>query len=173
MITIQPETEAHIAGIQHVHEQAFGTPNEAQMVARLRQETLFNPDLSLVALDGEDVVGHVLFFPVMVEQADGASVDAIGLAPVGVLPSYQKQGIGKQLIRTGLDTCQECNYSRVVVLGDSNYYHQFGFRTAQDFGLRDTFDAPPEAFMALELIDGAWDGIRGTVHYHPIFEELD
>jgi putative acetyltransferase len=86
---------------------------------------------------------------------------AVALAPVAVLPRYQRQGIGRRLIRHGLDTLRGPGERVVIVVGHPEYYPRFGFSSALACSLESPF--APEAFMALELSPGALKGIRGRV----------
>jgi len=149
-----------------VHEAAFGRPDEARLVARLRQEA--RPLVSLVAEAGARVIGHVTFSPVTLEDG-GASPLAGGLGPVGVLPEAQGEGAGSALIRAGLAACRALGWRLLFVLGDPAYYARFGFVLAAPHGLHyasHDFDA---AFQVQALVPGALAGARGWVRYHAAF----
>ena len=90
-------------------------------------------------------------------------IPAVALAPLSVLPELQRQGIGGQLIRFGLDALGVAGERIVLVLGHSEYSPRFGFSAQQAGRLESPF--PPAAFMALELAPGALAGIRGRVRY--------
>jgi putative acetyltransferase len=122
--------------------------------------------LSLVAeIDGR-VVGHILFSRMWIDTADGV-VDAVALAPIAVLPECQRQGIGGQMIRTGLDLLRRRGERIVIVLGRPDYYSRFGFSVDKARDLDSPF--PPHSYMAMELQPGAVDGIRGKVRYPVAF----
>jgi len=93
----------------------------------------------------------------------------LGLAPIAVLPEYQRQWIGTLLIQDGLKACVEFGSQGVVVLGDPQYYMRFGFIPATQKGLKCQYDVPEEAFMILELVGGALTGCSGTIQYRPEF----
>ena len=169
MITIRNEKPADAAAIRRVNEQAFGQPDEAALVDALRRRGAFA--LSLVAVEGDWVVGHILFSPVTVESGQG-DFDALSLAPMAVLPARQRQGIGSQLVRAGLEGCRQAGHEIVVVLGHPDYYPRFGFSPASQRGIACEFDAPDEAFMLVELRENALDGRRGVVRYPPEFHTL-
>jgi putative acetyltransferase len=116
-------------------------------------------------------VGHVLFSPVVLEPAQ-PHFKAVGLAPVGVLPEYQKQGIGSRLIREGLEACRDAGYGAVVVLGDPAYYSRFGFSRARDHGLSNEYHTD-EHFMVTALREGTLNGVSSTVKYQPEFQEVN
>src|SRR5580700_6464579 len=97
----------------------------------------------------------------------GASIAAVALAPMAVLPAHQRKGIGQTLIRSGLDSLRDRDERIVIVLGHPDYYPRFGFSAEKARSLESPF--PPEAFMAMELISGALDGIRGKVRYPAAF----
>ena len=113
MTIVRPERPDDLARIREVNERAFGQPVEADLVDRLRQACA--DAVSLVAEDG-GVVGHILFTPVVVEGAR-QSVTGMGLGPMAVVPDRQRQGIGVQLVRHGLDIVRERGYPFVVVVG--------------------------------------------------------
>ena len=171
-LVIRPETESDYQAIEEVNELAFGQPAEGKLVKNLRKNPRFITRLSLVAEIEEKVVGHILFFPVKIESVSGDQKAIISLAPMAVLPEFQKQGIGRELIKQGLESCYELGYDSVIVLGYPEYYPRFGFKQAQIWNIKDPFNAPAEAYMALELKKGALDNISGVVEYPDEFFEL-
>ena len=144
---------------------AFATRLEADLVDIVRQTT--DPIISLVADDGEKIIGHILFSPVTLSGQPDATI--MGLAPMAVLPSEQRRGIGSALVREGLTHCKKVGAGAVVVVGHPNYYPRFGFRPAGTFNLKSEYDVPDDVFMALELTPGYLQGKAGTIHYHSAF----
>ncbi len=136
----------------------------------LRGTPGFIPELSLVAESDGRVVGHILFSIVHI-QSDAVRTPVLALAPMAVRPDCQNQGIGSLLVREGLERCKALGHEAVILVGHANYYPRFGFTPAGEKGLRLPFDAPDEAFMALELVPGALNGVTGTVEYPPEFNE--
>ena len=169
MITIRPEAADDYAAIREVNLLAFGQENEPRLVENLHRLPEFIPELSLVAVEAGQVVGHILFSPVVIETKDGA-VPALTLAPLAVRPEFQNQGIGSELVRDGLERCRSLGHRIVVVVGHPTYYPRFGFSPARARGLEAPFPVPDEAFLVLELAPGALDGIAGVVRYPPAFE---
>jgi putative acetyltransferase len=166
-VDIRPEQPADYAAIHALLTRAFDGDAEAMLVELLRSRS--KAPIALVAvLDGR-VVGHVMFSPVTVANAP-AAFRGIGLAPLAVLPEYQNAGIGSALIRAGLDACRRGGYDTVFVLGHVNYYPRFGFRRAKGHGLDNEYDAP-DAFMVMELKEGALAGVSGLVRYAGEFGE--
>jgi len=162
MIIVRAETTEDQAAIHRINTLAFGRRNEADLVDALREKA--SPYLSLVAVIDRQVVGHIFFSPVTIES-ETSSFTAMGLAPMAVLPEWQNQGIGSQLVRAGLKECQRLSEAIVVVLGHPNYYPRFGFAPASLKGLRSEYDVPDEVFMVLELNEDALRGRRGLVKY--------
>jgi putative acetyltransferase len=165
--SVRPERPDDRAAVYRINESAFGRADEARLVERLR--TRARPLLSLVAESGGAMAGHILFTPVTLEGFTGL---LLGLAPMAVAPDRQRRGIGSALVRAGLERCRDLEVGAVVVLGHPDYYPKFGFVPAARFALRCEYDAPAEAFTALELRPGALAGASGTVRYHPAFAEL-
>jgi len=161
---IRDELAGDRVQIRIVNEAAFGRADEADLIDNLRAEGAIL--LSLVAeLDGQ-IVGHILFSRMSIET-EGGSVAAVSLAPMAVLPGHQRQHIGTQLVRHGLDRLRDRGERIVIVLGHEHYYPRFGFSCEMARDLKSPF--PPEAFMAMELVEGALDGVRGSVRYAAAF----
>lgn len=163
-VVIREETPADHAAVRVVNRLAFGENDEANLVDALRAGGYTR--LSLVAEQDGAVVGHLLFSRLPIETASG-TVEALSLSPVAVLPGRQRQGIGSQLIRSGLAMCRERGHRIVVVLGHAEYYSRFGFSADLAERLRSPFPGPH--FMALELVPGTLDGVEGEVRYPPPF----
>jgi putative acetyltransferase len=96
----------------------------------------------------------------------------MGLAPMAVLPEYQKQGVGSSLVRDGLVEVHRTGFNIVVVLGHPDYYPRFGFFPASQMQLRSEYPVPNEVFMVIELEPGALKGKHGLVKYHPEFARV-
>ena len=165
MIIIRAETADDIPAVRRVNELAFGQPDEADIVDALRANA--RPHISLVAVSEGQVVGHIFLSPVTLEAEDSGSA-ILGLAPMAVLPEFQKQGVGSHLVREGLKECQRIGCDVVVVLGHPEYYPRFGFVPASQKGLRCEYPVPDEVFMVAELKPNALSG-RGLVRYRPEF----
>ena len=91
---------------------------------------------------------------------------------MAVIPKYQKKGIGGKLIAAGLKKAKEFRFRSIVVLGHPNYYQKFGFTKASDWNIKVPFDAPDEAFMALEIDKGELHNKAGIIEYPPEFMDL-
>jgi putative acetyltransferase len=168
-VLIRAETAEDRALVRRVNELAFGRSNEADLVDALREKA--RPYISLVAIVDDEVVGHIFFSSVLIESGDH-SFAALGLAPMAVLPAYQRRGIGSQLVREGLKESHRLGYDIVVVLGRPNYYPRFGFVPASLKGLRSEYDVADEAFMVAEMKPDALAGCSGLVRYHPEFSKV-
>jgi putative acetyltransferase len=167
-LIIRPEIPSDLDAIQQVNRMAFGQEDEARLVDALREGGYIR--LSLVAQDEERVVGHILFsdLPII---TDTGTVPALALAPMAVLPAFQRQGIGSELVRRGLDRCREQGHRIVVVLGHPHFYRRFGFTSELAQPLSSPFQG--EAWMAMELVLAALHGVAGRVKYSPPFGLAD
>ena len=171
-MNIRPETPADIPAIYTVNKRAFREREaEPRLVDALRESDAFVPGLSLVAeVDGK-VVGHILFSRINITTENG-NVPAIALAPMAVLPEYQGQGIGSELVRRGLEACREQGHSFVIVLGHPTFYPRFGFSAEAAKALECPWGDCGTAWMALDFTPGALAGVRGKVVYPPVFDSV-
>jgi putative acetyltransferase len=169
MIQIREEKPEDIAAIRRVNEKAFGQPEEAAIVDRLRENC--SGLLSLVAIDGEEIVGHILFSPARID-GEANAWQGMALAPLAVLPEWQRKGIGSQLIKKGISILKKGGCPFVIVLGHPEYYPRFGFEPASRRRVRCQWEGvPDEAFMILILDEAAMKGVGGVGMYRSEFEE--
>ena len=165
---IRQETPADYEAVYQLVREAFASAElsdgrEQDLVAALRNSPAFIPELSLVAVEGRSIIGHILFTEVRV-----GTETALALAPLSVLPSRQRRGIGLALMEAGHDAARRLGYGYSTVLGHPGYYPKAGYVPAGVYGIRPPFDVPGEAFMALRLDSGA-PRLDGTVLYDRAF----
>jgi len=165
---IRVEKVNDFAAVYAVNVSAFETPAEAKLIYSLREHA--EPIISLVAEENENVVGHIMFSPVSLTGYP--NVKMMGLGPMAVSPQHQRKGIGSELVRTGLEHCQQHGFAAVVVLGHPDYYPRFGFLSASGFGIDSEYEVSDEVFMAIELQEKVLRGKAGRVKYHPAFGNL-
>ena len=168
-IIIRQECPNDYPKIRQCNSEAFGTEAEANLIDRLRNSGI--PLISLVAEINDNVVGHILFSPVVLEN-DNSKVSIAGLGPMAVLPEYQRKGIGAMLIEKGFEHCKKIGYDAVVVLGHPDYYPRFRFTPSMRYGIKSDYDVPEEVFMIKELREGALINCHGTIKYHELFKSL-
>ena len=167
-VTIRPETPQDKEAIRQVHYDAFDREAEAKLVEDLRDGG--HARLSLVAEANKQVIGHAMFSAVQI-MTDAGPMQALALGPVAVLSELQRKGIGSALIKDGLYLCAQRHHRVVLLLGDPNFYGRFGFSADLTRSLKCRFAG--EDFMALELVQGALNGVEGLVMYPPPFSGSD
>jgi len=163
---IRPEQPGDEGAIHRLVARAFPSDAEARLIDNLRASRRLV--LSLVAVDGDAIIGHVSFSPV---SLNGREI-GWGMAPVSTLPERQLQGIGSKLIEAGLDRVGRGGVGCAVVLGSPAFYSRFGFRPASQWNLRDEFHGG-DAFQALEFIPGTIPPEGGVITYSPEFDAFE
>lgn len=142
----------------------FSDQKEQFLVDRLRRSTAFVPELSIVAEQKDKIIGHILFTKIMIRN-DERSFGSLALAPVSVLPEFQKMGVGGQLIIHGHEIARKLGFKSVVLLGHESYYPRFGYERTSKYNVSLPFDVPDENCMIKELAEGGLEGVSGTVEY--------
>jgi putative acetyltransferase len=163
-VNIRQEQPQDRAAIWRVNHDAFDRDDEADLVDALRDGGWSR--LSMVAEVESAIVGHVLFSQLIVRTERG-DVPGLALAPMAVLPQFQRQGIGSRLVRHALELCRQDGHRFVIVLGHPEFYPRFGFSSALAKPLRSPFTG--DVWMAMELEPGALAGVAGDVIYAPPF----
>ena len=152
---IRSELPEDIPPIFEVNLQAFGQDGEARLVNALRNDGDYLRELSLVAVSGDRVIGHILFPPITI-VSDAGETAALALAPLAVHQDFQCRGIGAALINEGLRECRRRGHRIVVVVGHPGYYPRFGFTPPGSGGSVRRFPARTKP---------SWYGVLSPVHW--------
>ena len=158
MIIIRPEKPEDFKAIYELNKLTFEGEFESQLIDKIRQSKDFIPELSLVALKDNKIVGHILFSRVKIKSKDTEKT-VLTLAPMAVLPEFQNKGIGSLLVKKGLEISKSLDYYIIVVVGHLDYYPRFGFSKGSEHGLQNAYGVD-EPFMVMELREGALLGHR-------------
>lgn len=168
MLEIRQENENDYEQVYNVIKIAFekaehSDGNEQDLVIALRKSNSFIPELSLVAVNENKIIGYILFTKVKI----GDNIE-LALAPLAVLPEYQRKGVGTSLIKEGHRIAKQLKYNYSIVLGSNQYYSKFGYVPASKYDIKAPFDVEDECFMAIKLNENA-ETIGGVVEYDKAF----
>src|SRR5262245_55904708 len=166
VVEIRDEQSGDVDAVREVNRQAFDQEQEGRIVDALR--TRGAAILSLVAIADDVVVGHIMFSPLTVGSVLGAA-----LGPMAVLPAYQRQGIGGQLVTRGVERLRDAGCPFIVVIGHPEFYPRFGFRPAGAQGLTCEWDVPAEAFMLNILNPQIGGSVHGLARYREEFSTIE
>ncbi len=168
---IRQESAGDEQSIGEVHAEAFfvtdspeAVPPEVGLVEGLRASTAWIPALSLVALENEQVVGHV-----MCTRAHVDEVPVLGLGPIGIRTVRQNHGIGTALMRAVISAADEHGEPLIGLLGSSTYYSRFGFVPSSQMGIGSPDPSWCDHFQTLRLVAYRED-ITGRFEYAKPFE---
>lgn len=168
-ITIRPEGPGDDTAISDVIVRAYADVpysdrTEQVMVDRLRSSAAFVPELSLVAQANSGIVGHVVLTRIAIRNR-GESVPSLALAPLSLVPRYQRRGVGASLVIAAHDRATELGFLSIIVVGIPGYYCRFGYEPLQRYGITIPFDVPDDQGMVKLLSPSAATAIRGMVQY--------
>ena len=162
-ITVRLETEIDHHLVEEVTRNAFaypdriergqiGCPYEHWMVHELRKRDGVL-ELSFVAEAEGEIVGHIICSKAGVRTAE-ETIPVLNLGPISVLPQYQRKGVGKALITHMIDQAKHLGFGAILFFGRPEYYPQFGFKEASEFGVTDSEGYNYPSFMGMELVPG-------------------
>ncbi|MDA3918309.1 MAG: N-acetyltransferase [Deltaproteobacteria bacterium] len=173
---IRESTEQERKEILNIHKQAFGEdkgPVIAKLVDDLLNDETAMPILSLVAVENNKLIGHILYTKAVVTQTE-ILIAAQILAPLAILPGEQKKGIGEKLINEGLRLLKASETELVFVLGHPTYYPRCGFIPAGEQGFEAPYPIPPEhaeAWMIQELNGDVLENNSGKIQCSKVLNE--
>ncbi len=167
---IRQEMKSDYPLVYELVKKAFSTAehcdgNEHELVSALRKSVAFLPELSLIAQVSGEIAGYILYTKVSVGERT-----ALALAPLAVLPQYQRQGVGLALMEEGHRIAKDLNFDYSIVLGNPQYYRKAGYLPASSYGIYAPFAVPDENFMALKLNPAADEFDGAVVVYDPAFQ---
>lgn len=159
--------------LKEVVRQAFmhmehSDQTEHELVGKLRVSECFIPELSLVALSEGAIVGHILLTELKLHP-NPRNLKLLALAPVSVLPEYQKKGIGSALILKAHELAKAMFYSSIILIGHPEYYTRFGYVNINPEWIKLPFDVPTEYTFIHLLDDNPLESIKGEVRYDKAF----
>ena len=157
------DAKNYLPGILDVHRQAFGGQKGeviSKLVGSLLEDETAKPVYSLAAIEQDTVIGHVLFTRVTI-VGGGKNFSGQILAPLAVLPDWQKRSVGTQLVKTGIEILKKDGVGIIFVLGHPGYYPRCGFTPVGKHG----FEAPytiPDEYSDAWMVQALRPGIIGT-----------
>jgi putative acetyltransferase len=175
-LQIRESIESDSLEIENIHAKAFGKkegPIIAKLVHDLFSDETAEPLLSLVAVENKNLIGHILYTKIKIAQTK-ESVSARILAPLAILPDFQKKDVGGQLIKESLYQLKNKGVELVFVLGHPNYYPRSGFIPAGVLGFEAPYPIPDEhagAWMVQELCPGVIGRVKGEVQCSDVLNQ--
>ena len=162
---IREASDTELNDVLRVEKDAFGYDKEANLVKDLLSDSSAKPYFSFLAFNNDRAVGHILFTSAQLEGTQH-DVSISLLAPLAVIPEFQKQGVGGKLIEHGLQHLTTFDVDLVFVLGHPKYYPQYGFKPAGLQGFDAPYPIPEEhadAWMVQELRSGVIGSVSGKI----------
>lgn len=174
-ISIRLEEENDYKAVEYMTREAFWDVykpgcDEHLIVHKIRKVPAFLKELSFVACDEDKIVGNIIYSKAKVINNENKEFEVLCMGPIGVLPSYQRQGIGSLLMNYSIEKAKQLGNKAILIYGNPNYYHRFGFINAKEYGIQTPSGENFEEFMALELYDGGLNGISGKCYEDAVFE---
>jgi predicted N-acetyltransferase YhbS len=175
-VTYHQETSKDYYESEHMTQRAFWNKyfpgcDEHYLVHKLREHKDYIPELTLVAVHNEKIVGLVMYAHSKIIN-EKEEYPCITFGPLAVDPLYQNQGIGRELLKRSFDIARSMGFSRVVILGEPNYYPKLGFNTCDKIGVTTSDGENFPAFMYYELVPGAFSGVKGKFIYSECYHSL-
>jgi predicted N-acetyltransferase YhbS len=160
-LTIIPEPPGIDAELEPLLDACFGADRRQTKTSYvLRQGVARTPELSFAVFDGPKLLGSIRFWPVAI---GARKTPAILLGPLAVEPARRGEGIGRALVKHGMDVARKSDHRICVLVGDRPYYEPFGFKSAPAAELELPGPVDPARFLVAELAPGALKGVSGMV----------
>ena len=148
------------AAIEEMNEAAFGPDRHHKTVYRLREGAKPIRELCFVAIDQKGrMVASIRNWPIVINER----WPAVLLGPLAIAPELRGLGFGKALMWHSLAQSRMLGHSRIILVGDPEYYHQFGFRRDLALNIQLPGWVEDRRFLALELVAGAMIGVHGMI----------
>lgn len=174
-IKLRPEAAADYRETESIIRDAFFNhfvPGccEHYLMHIMRGHPDFLPEFDFVALDGDRIIGNVVYAKAVINGDDGKEYKVLSLGPLAVLPEYQRRGIGSRLIAHTKNLAREAGYRAILLYGDPDYYFRQGFSPAEKSGIRTADDMYADALLVCELYENALSGVKGRYVESTVYE---
>lgn len=172
---IRVEQQSDWQAVENLTREAFWNVHEPGcsehlLMRRMRNSPAFIKELSMVAVDHGEILGHIAYTRAAVIPIDGIQYEVICFGPVSVLPACQDRGIGSALIKHTKDLARNMGFKAILIYGDPLYYERFGFVKAELFDICAPDGMYADALQACELYAGALIGITGAFKEDEVFD---
>lgn len=165
-IIVRGEGNSDAEAVKAVVEEAFADERLRKFIWNLRKSAYFKPELSCVADRARDILGYVLYFPVIV-QGQGQAYKAVHMSPIAVRAVPERQGVGERLVRHGIQRAHSLGYEIVLVMGPAPYFSYFGFQRASALGFEAQLPVADENFLVHLMRPELAGAAKGRVLYPP------
>ncbi|WP_373000672.1 GNAT family N-acetyltransferase [Lutispora sp.] len=152
-LIIRQVRDSDIGEIKNIVRAAFDRPgkdqyfNEWEFVDKVRNDSGFIPELCLVAISDNEIIGYILLSRALIGKNEG-----LALGPLAVRPDCQRKGIGKRLIEHGIEKAKEYNFDWIALTG-GDYYKQFGFESALVYGIKLGYNHPENPYLKIKFLN--------------------
>ncbi|NVO18633.1 MAG: N-acetyltransferase [Bacteroidetes bacterium] len=144
--------------------------DEHLVLHQLRESGCYVSDLDLVGILEGEIIGHIISSMARVIDQQNKEHEVLCVGPISVSPPYQNKGIGTQLMNYSITEATKLGFKGMILFGNPEYYHRFGFRNAKEFEITTKDSLNFEPFMALELGDKGLMNVTGRFFEDEAFE---
>lgn len=174
-ISIRQETKDDYRIVENLIREAFWNVykpgcDEHLIVHKIRKTNAFIKELDYVACDGYKIVGNIVYSKAKIIDENNKIFEILCMGPLGVLPSYQRKGIGTLLMKHSIESARALGFNGIVIFGNPKFYNRFGFENAKKYNIKTSWGANFDAFMALELYPKSLSDMSGNFFEDPAFE---
>lgn len=173
-MVIRPETANEYDAVCDLVEEAFKSArysegDEQELVKSIRASKAYIPALSLVAVEDGELIGHIMLSRLCIRN-DAGDREALIVAPLSVSLPFRSLGVGTALMHAALEKARELGCGAVLLLGNPEYYHRFGYGSAPEFGITSVQTRYPDGcFMALALTPDGLRDMDGVVDFDNLY----
>jgi predicted N-acetyltransferase YhbS len=174
-VIIQITTEKDFFQTEYLTRESFWNLykpgcNEHLVLHNIRNSKAYILRLDLIAVFKEEIIGHIISTKAKIIDSVDNEHEILCVGPLSVLPKYQKKGIGSRLMNESIKTAKELGYLGMILFGNPEYYHRFGFRNAQEYCITTKDGMTFDPFMALELQSNGLANVKGRFFEDVVFE---
>ena len=165
-ILIQRTTENDFSQTENLTRESFWNLykpgcDEHLVLHNIRNSKSYISELDLVAVFENEIIGHIISTKAIIIDLQNNKHEILCVGPLSVSADFQKKGIGSELLNESIKVAKELDYKGMILFGNPDYYHRFGFRNAQEYSITTKDGLNFEPFMALELQTNGLEDIKG------------
>lgn len=136
----------------------------------LRDASDFIPELNLVILNDDQIIGSIMYTKSYVINGNDKKLDTITFGPVSIVPQFQRRGFGSKLMNFSMDKARGMGFTGIIIYGNPANYCRLGFYGSRRFEISNAAGKYPCGLLVRPLVDDIFENHKWKFYESKSYE---